>query len=114
MSEDNDKSPISVVVGIWTGFAIWIVIMTAFRWWYVWWAYFPLIGILSGAIQQTADFLHNQKTQDQGKSPIQSDPEINEINGSLDSETINMKFCSNCGSRIPIDASVCPNCGANP
>ena len=121
MSEKNESS-VSVIVGFWTGVAIWVVIMTAFKWWWVWWAYFPLIGVISGAIQKTANYLHNRNNPPSPKSiesPSQSqisaemstiskDPDQNHspvmkkhcpgCGGKIEEE--NLKFCSTCGYEL--------------
>ncbi len=112
---DTEKSNVSLIVGFWTGVAIWIVIMTAFGWWRVWWAYFPLIGVVSGAIQRTANLLHNQrKIQTQ---PIQSD--ISQPSRQYGEETQeNLKpirnhiKCPGCGNLLEDpNLKFCPTCG---
>ena len=104
----NEDKPITVngIIGAWTGVAIFLVIMTAFSWWRTWWAYFPLIGIISGAIQQTVAYVQKKKSLDDpntlahaSKEPIQTD-ESNQI-----------VYCPGCGQRIEQNIAQCPTCG---
>ncbi|WP_371802402.1 hypothetical protein [Candidatus Lokiarchaeum ossiferum] len=105
------ESPVSKIIGFWTGAAIWLVIMTAFGWWVVWWAYFPLIGVFSGAIRQTANYLHNQKqtTQLQNQTVVSGATIASDQEHSIST----LKTCSGCGEMIE-DPNIkfCSYCGA--
>ena len=62
MKKKDKPITLDGVIGTWTGVAIFMVIMTAFGWWYVWWAYIALIGIISGAIQQTVAYVQKKNS----------------------------------------------------
>jgi len=104
----NKDKPITLdgVIGTWTGVAIFMVIMTAFYWWNVWWAYTALIGIISGAIQQTVSYVQKKNSLAEpntsaptSKEPIQAE-ESNQI-----------AYCPGCGQKIEPNTAQCPTCG---
>ena len=107
-SMKNKDKPITVdgVIGTWTGVAIFMVIMTAFKWWYVWWAYIALIGIISGAIQQTVAYIQKKKAlNDPNKSePSPKAPLINDENNEI-------AYCPGCGEKLVPNIAQCPTCG---
>ena len=103
-NEDNSKA-INGVIGTWTGVAIFIVIMTAFTWWGQWWAYIPLIGTISGAIQQTVAYAQKKKALNEPNSAVSS-PEATSIN-----ETKEIAFCPGCGEKLVPNIDQCPTCG---
>ena len=105
---NKKEKPINIdgVIGTWTGVAIFMVIMTAFGWWYVWWAYIALIGIISGAIQQTVAYVQKKKSKTEpntqtltSNEPIQTE-ERNQI-----------AYCPGCGQKIESNIAQCPTCG---
>ncbi len=106
MNKKDKPITIDGVIGTWTGVAIFLVIMTAFGWWVVWWAYIALIGIISGAIQQTVAYVQKKKSIGEtntltstSKEPIQEE-EINQI-----------AYCPGCGQKIETNIAQCPTCG---
>lgn len=105
---NKKKKPITVdgVIGTWTGVAIFMVIMTAFRWWYVWWAYIALIGIISGAIQQTVAYMQKKKSLTESNAPIHTfkDPKQEE-------ESNKIAYCPGCGQKLAPNTIQCPTCG---
>ena len=116
MAENSEEAPLSVVISIWTGAIIWVILMTAFKWWRAWWAYIPLVGIMSGAIQRTANYFHQRNIQESTTNLNQprSDSTFEQVPEGEHSPVRDTKFCSNCGAEIPIDASKCSNCGSRP
>jgi hypothetical protein len=114
---EKKESPVSALVGIWTGVAVWIVIMTAFRWWLVWWAYFPLIGVVSGAVRQTANHMQNRKLANNsysGVQPSENQGATTTKSNDIDGEPIPhvMKNCPNCDNALnKADVQFCPACG---
>ncbi|QEE17574.1 hypothetical protein DSAG12_03411 [Promethearchaeum syntrophicum] len=93
------------LIGSWTGVAIFMVIMFAFSWWGVWWAYFPLIGIISGAIQQTVAYIQKKKALNEPNNTLSS-PEAASID-----ETKEIAFCPGCGEKLVPNIDQCPTCG---
>ena len=103
----KDK-PITVdgVIGTWTGVAIFMVIMTAFGWWYVWWAYIALIGIISGAIQQTVAYVQKKNSLAEHNNSV---PTLKEPIQTEQSNQI--AYCPGCGQKIEPNTAQCPTCG---
>ena len=110
------KSSTSIIIGFWTGVVVWIILMFAFKWWGAWWAYFPLMGTIFGAVRKTADFLHNEKlsngsvdempTQDHNPTTDQANNiNLNQSNSVCPGcghhlEEENLKFCPTCGYHL--------------
>ena len=103
----NKDKPVTVdgVIGTWTGVAIFMVIMTAFTWWTVWWAYIALIGIISGAIQQTVAYAQKKKTLNAPNNTLSS-PEATSIDDSNAPA-----YCPGCGEKLVPNMDQCPTCG---
>ena len=106
MKKKDKPNTLDSVFGTWTGAAIFMVIMTAFGWWYVWWAYIALIGIISGAIQQTVAYVQKKKSLD---DPNTLTPALKEP---IQEEEKNLiVYCPGCGEKLAPDIAQCPTCG---
>ena len=103
----KDK-PITVdgVIGTWTGVAIFMVIMTAFHWWNVWWAYIALIGIISGAIQQTVAYVQKKNSLGEPNTPASTPKEP--MQEEKDNQIV---YCPGCGEKLVQNIDQCPTCG---
>lgn len=93
------------LIGTWTGVAIFMVIMFAFSWWGVWWAYFPLIGIISGAIQQTVVYIQKKNALTEPNNALSSPEEASK------EESNSIAFCPGCGEKLVPKIDQCPTCG---
>lgn len=106
MVKENKPLTTNGIIGTWTGVAFWLVIMTFLGWWTTWWAYFPLIGVISGAIQQTVSYNQQKNTpvepnyiQPTSGAPIQG------------GEAGQISYCPGCGGKIAPNLTQCPTCG---
>jgi len=106
MKKKDKPITLDGVIGTWTGVAIFMVIMTAFSWWYVWWAYIALIGIISGAIQQTVAYV--QKKKSIGEPNIPTSTSIEPIQ---EEESNQIAYCPGCGEKLGPNIAQCPTCG---
>ena len=93
------------VIGTWTGVAIFVVIMFAFDWWWQWWAYIPLIGTISGAIQQTVAYAQKKKNINEPNNTLSS-PEVASTDKSNE-----IAYCPGCGEKLVPNIDQCPTCG---
>ena len=105
MNKKDKPITLDGVIGTWTGVAIFMVIMTAFSWWYVWWAYIALIGIISGAIQQTVAYVQKKNSI---AEPNNSVPASNDQIQNNESNQI--AYCPGCGQKIEPNTTQCPTC----
>ena len=103
----NKDKPVTMdgVIGTWTGVAIFIVIMTAFTWWGQWWAYIPLISIISGAIQQTVAYAQKKKALNEPNNTVSS------LGAASIDESKEISFCPGCGEKLVTNIDQCPTCG---
>ncbi len=106
MKKKDKPNTLNSVIGTWTGAATFMVIMTAFGWWYAWWAYIALIGIISGAIQQTVTYVQKKNALAE-----QNNSEYNSKNSIQTDESNQIAYCPGCGKKIEPDTTQCSTCG---
>ena len=109
----EDESPLNVLIGVWSGFAVTTVIMF---WIFAgsWIKWIVIISVFAGAVKKTVTFVEAHKISQLESPPSRSSvpPPSSHSVASFDENTADSKYCPQCGTLLVAGLSQCSTCGS--
>ena len=110
-SEKNDaESPLGVLIGVWSDFAVTTVIMFwIFKWNWIFWVI--IISTFAGAVKKTVTYVEQEKTSQSYIRPSPSSSSLSRAGSSIDEGPSDSTYCPQCGTLLSPGLSQCSTCG---
>jgi hypothetical protein len=107
---DDKESPLSQLIGVWSGFAVTTVIMFWIFNATSWIAWIVIISVFSGAVKKTLTYVEQQKNIQSGQLHTHS-PSPSHSSVIPDETPSDSRYCPQCGTLLSPGLSQCSTCG---